>query len=427
MNKKLTLTSKILIGLFLGFIFGLVLKSLPDSYVKNTLIMEGIFKILGSGFTSAIKMMVVPLVFVSLVCGSSSMGDVKQLGRIGSKTMIFYLSTTAIAIIISLFLGSTLKPGVGLDMSSMITGDVVIGESKSIVDIILGIIPSNPIASFVNGDMLQIIFFALLTGVAMSIVGENADPVRKVFESANDICMKMVGIIMMAAPWGVFALVAETFSTVGKDAILVLLKYLAVVFLGLAIHVVVVYGGLFKIFTKQKIMPFLNKFTKVAAITFSTSSSNASVPASMEILENLGVGKTTRSFTIPMGATINMDGTAIMQGVAALFIAQIYGIDLDINQMMTIVLTATLASIGTAGVPGVGMIMLSMVLTSVNLPLEGIGLIMGVERIVDMFRTTVNVMGDNVCTLIIANSEQDLDLEKYYSVNELNDKKEVVA
>ena len=413
MKKKVTLTSKILLGLFLGFIFGLILKSLPESYIKDTVIIGGVFKVLGSGFTSAIKMMVVPLVFVSLVCGSSSMGDVKQLGRIGTKTMAFYLSTTAIAIITALFLGSVLKPGEGLNMSAVVTGEVAIGESKSLVDIILGIIPSNPIASFANGDMLQIIFFALLTGVAMSMVGEKADPVRKVFESANDICMKMVGIIMMAAPIGVFALVAETFSTVGKDAILVLIKYLAVVLLGLAIHVTIVYGGLFKIFTKQKIMPFLKKFTKVAAITFSTSSSNASVPASMEILEDLGVGKTTRSFTIPMGATINMDGTAIMQGVAALFIAQIYGIDLEINQMITIVLTATLASIGTAGVPGVGMIMLSMVLTSVNLPLEGIGLIMGVERIVDMFRTTVNVMGDNVCTLIIANSENDFEVEKY--------------
>ena len=415
MKKKVTLTSKILIGLFLGFIFGLILKSLPNSYIKDTVIIGGVFKVLGSGFTSAIKMMVVPLVFVSLVCGSSSMGDIKQLGRIGSKTMAFYLSTTAIAIIIALFLGSVLKPGAGLDMSSVVTGEVAIGESKSLVDIILGIIPSNPIASFVNGDMLQIIFFALLTGVAMSMVGEKAEPVRKIFESANDICMKMVGIIMTAAPIGVFALVAETFSTVGKDAILVLVKYLVVVLLGLAIHVTIVYGGLFKIFTKQKIMPFLKKFTKVAAITFSTSSSSASVPASMEILEDLGVGKTTRSFTIPMGATINMDGTAIMQGVAALFIAQIYGIDLDINQMMTIVLTATLASIGTAGVPGVGMIMLSMVLTSVNLPLEGMGLIMGVERIVDMFRTTVNVMGDNVCTLIVANSENDFDTERYCS------------
>lgn len=423
MKKKVTLTSKILIGLFLGFIFGLILKSLPGSYIKDTVIIGGLFKVLGTGFTSAIKMMVVPLVFVSLVCGASSMGDVKQLGRIGSKTMVFYLSTTAVAIIIALFLGSVLKPGAGLDMSAVVTGEVAIGESKSLVDIILGIIPSNPIASFANGDMLQIIFFALLTGVAMSMVGEKAEPVRKVFESANDICMKMVGIIMMAAPIGVFALVAETFSTVGKDAILVLIKYLAVVLLGLAIHVTVVYGGLFKVFTRQKIKPFLKKFTKVATITFSTSSSNASVPASMEILEDLGVGKTTRSFTIPMGATINMDGTAIMQGVAALFIAQIYGINLEMNQMMTIVLTATLASIGTAGVPGVGMIMLSMVLTSVNLPLEGIGLIMGVERIVDMFRTTVNVMGDNVCTLIVANSEKDFDIDKYCS----EEKQEIAA
>lgn len=423
MKKKVTLTSKILLGLFLGFIFGLILKSLPGSYIKDTVIIGGLFKVLGTGFTSAIKMMVVPLVFVSLVCGASSMGDVKQLGRIGTKTMVFYLSTTAAAIIIALFLGSVLKPGAGLDMSAVVTGEVVIGESKSLVDIILGIIPSNPIESFANGDMLQIIFFALLTGVAMSMVGEKAEPVRKVFESANDICMKMVGIIMMAAPIGVFALVAETFSTVGKDAILVLIKYLAVVLLGLAIHVTVVYGGLFKVFTRQKIKPFLKKFTKVAAITFSTSSSNASVPASMEILEDLGVGKTTRSFTIPMGATINMDGTAIMQGVAALFIAQIYGINLEMNQMMTIVLTATLASIGTAGVPGVGMIMLSMVLTSVNLPLEGIGLIMGVERIVDMFRTTVNVMGDNVCTLIVANSEKDFDIDKYCS----EEKQEIAA
>lgn len=367
--------------------------------------------------------MVVPLVFVSLVCGSSSMGDVKQLGRIGTKTIVFYLSTTALAIVIALFLGSVLKPGMGLDMSSVVTGEVSIGESKSIVDILVGIIPTNPIASFANGDMLQIIFFAMLTGVAMSIIGEKAEPVRKVFESANEICMKIVSIVMLAAPIGVFSLVAETFSTVGQDAILVLVKYLLVVLLGLFIHVTVVYSGLFKIFIKQKIMPFLKKFTKVAAITFSTSSSNASVPASMEILEELGVGKTTRSFTIPMGATINMDGTAIMQGVAALFIAQIYGIDLEMNQMITIVLTATLASIGTAGVPGVGIIMLSMVLTSVNLPLEGIGLIMGVERIIDMFRTTVNVMGDNICTLIVANSENDFDKEKYYS----GEKEEVVA
>jgi Na+/H+-dicarboxylate symporter len=413
MNKKMTLTSKILLGLLLGFIVGLILKQVPGGYIKDTLILGGVFKILGSGFTSSIKMMVVPLVLVSLVCGTASMGDVKKLGRIGGKTMLFYLGTTAVAIIISLILGNLLKPGLGLDMSSMVSGDIAIGESKSIVEIILNIIPSNPIQSLASGEMLQVIFFALLIGTAINIVGKQAEPVKVLFESANEICMKMVHIIMLFAPYGVFALVADTFATVGTDAVFALLKYVAVVLLGLLIHVSFVYGGLFKLFTKQKIKPFMKKFTRVAAVTFSTASSNASVPVSLEIMEELGVGKATRSFTIPMGATINMDGTAIMQGVAALFIAQIYGINLGMSEMMTIVLTATLASIGTAGVPGVGMIMLSMVLQSVGLPLQGIGLIMGVERIIDMFRTTVNVMGDNICTLVIANSEKDLDIDLY--------------
>ena len=413
MKKKITLTSKILIGLLLGFVFGLILKQVPEGFIKNTVLLDGVLKIIGNGFTSAIKMMVVPLVFVSLVCGTSSIGDVKRLGRIGGKTMLFYLGTTAIAIIISLVLGSTLKPGVGLDMSGIVSGEVAIGEAKSLVDIILNIIPTNPIASLANGEMLQVIFFAMLLGIAMSIVGKKAEPVRVIFESANEICMKMVNLIMLFAPYGVFALVCNTFATVGTDAIFVLVKYISIVLLGLLIHVTVVYGGLFKMITRQKIKPFINKFTRVAAITFSTASSNASVPASLEIMEELGVSKSVRSFTIPMGATINMDGTAIMQGIAALFIAQIYQVDLGMNDMITIVLTATLASIGTAGVPGVGMIMLSMVLQSVGLPLEGIGLIMGVERIIDMFRTTVNVMGDNICTLIIANSEKEIDLEEY--------------
>ncbi|MGL6106022.1 dicarboxylate/amino acid:cation symporter [Romboutsia sp.] len=411
--KKMTLTSKILLGLLLGFIFGLILNNNPAGYVKDSLILGGILKVLGTGFTAAIKMMVVPLVFVSLVCGSASIGDTRKLGRIGGKTMAFYLGTTAVAIIISLILGSVLKPGEGLDMSSMATGEVAIGESKSIVDIILNIIPSNPIQALASGEMLQVIFFALLIGIAINMVGKKGEQVKILFESANEICMKMVNIIMLFAPYGVFSLVATTFATVGTDAMLALFKYVLVVLLGLLIHITVVYGGLFKIFTRQKIMPFLKKFTRVAAVTFSTASSNASVPVSLDIMEELGVGKSTRSFTIPMGATINMDGTAIMQGVAALFIAQIYGVELGMNEMATIVLTATLASIGTAGVPGVGMIMLSMVLQSVGLPLEGIGLIMGVERIIDMFRTTVNVMGDNICTLIVANSEKDLNIEAY--------------
>lgn len=413
MKKKLSLTNKILLGLGLGFVFGLILSKFPESYVKDTVIIGGILKIMGTGFTSAIKMMVVPLVFASLVCGAASMGDAKKLGRIGGKTMLFYLSTTAIAIIVSLALGTLLKPGSGLDMSHMVSSEVAIGESKSLVEIILNIIPTNPVQSLANGEMLQVIFFALLLGVAINLVGKKAEPVKTFFESANEICMKMVGIIMLVAPYGVFALIANTFATVGMSAIVSLIKYVLIVLLGLLIHVSIVYTGLFKCFTKLSIKPFLKKFTQVAAVTFSTASSNASVPVSLEIMEDLGVGKPTRSFTIPMGATINMDGTAIMQGVATLFIAQIYGVELGFNGLATIVLTATLASIGTAGVPGVGMIMLSMVVTSVGLPLEGIGLIMGVERIIDMFRTTVNVMGDNICTLVVAKSENDLDIEAY--------------
>lgn len=243
----------------------------------------------------------------------------------------------------------------------------------------------------------------------MSLVGQKAQPLKNIFESANEVCMKMVGVIMNFAPFGVFALITNTFATVGTQAIGSLVKYILVVLFGLLIHVVVVYGGSLKIFTKFSFIDFARKFTKVAAVTFSTASSNASVPVSLELMEEMGVSKSIRSFTIPMGATINMDGTAIMQGVAALFIAQVYGINLGVNDMLTIVLTATLASVGTAGVPGVGMIMLSMVLQSVGLPLEGIGLIMGVERIIDMFRTTVNVMGDNTCTLVVASSEKEFE------------------
>lgn len=408
--RKLGLTSKILIGLFLGMLFGVILSKMPGSYIKDTVLLGGIINVIGNGFTKAIKMMVVPLVFVSLVCGVSAMEDIKKLGRIGFKTMGFYLMTTAVAICISLALGVLLKPGAGLDLGTVASQSTTIAKNQSLSEIILNMIPSNPIEAFAKGEMLQIIFFAMLTGVSISLVGEKAKPLKKLFECANEVCMKMVSVIMMFAPFGVFALITNTFSTVGADAIGSLIKYILVVLLGLLLHVVVVYGGSLKVFTKVSFIGFVRKFSKVAAVTFSTASSNASVPVSLELMEEMGVSKSIRSFTIPMGATINMDGTAIMQGVAALFIAQVYGIHLGVNDMLTIVLTATLASVGTAGVPGVGMIMLSMVLQSVGLPLEGIGLIMGVERIIDMFRTTVNVMGDNTCTLVVASSEKELEV-----------------
>ena len=412
--KKLSLTNKIFISIFLGAIFGLFLKNIPDGTIKNTVLLGGVLKILGDGFISAIKMLVVPLVFVSLVCGSSSMGDVKKLGRIGVKTIFFYLFTTAIAITVALGIGKLINPGMGLDMSNLVTVEPTIGESKSFVDVILSMIPSNPIQSLANGDMLQVILFSLLLGISMSMIGEKADPIRKVFESANEICMKMVNLVMTLAPYGVFALISNTFTSLGIDVIFSLVKYMIAVLIGLLIQALVVYIVLIKICSKLKLKPFLNKFKEIAGVAFSVSSSNAVLPLTIESMEDLGVDSSVASFTLPLGATVNMDGTAIMQGVACIFIAQIYGIDLGIGSLLTIILTATLASIGTAGVPGVGLITLSMVLASVGLPVDGVGLIMGVDRILDMTRTIVNVMGDCACTLIVSNSEKELDINTYY-------------
>lgn len=415
MKKKLGLTAKIFIGIFIGIICGFIIKYMPSGTLKDTILLGGIIEILGTGFINAIKMLVVPLVFISLVCGSSSMGDVKKLGRIGIKTMLFYLLTTALAISIALGIGKLINPGFGLDMSNLITQETTIGESKSLTEIILGIIPTNPIQSLANGEMLQIIFFALLLGIAMSMIGKKADPVRKFFESANEICMKMVSVIMAFAPYGVFALITKTFSTVGFEAFASLLKYMVAVLLALFVQAILVYSGMIKGLTGLKLKPFFKNFANVAAVTFSTASSNAALPLTIETMEDLGVDNSVASFTLPLGATINMDGTAIMQGVACIFISQIYGIELGFSSLITIILTATLASIGTAGVPGVGMITLSMVLSSVGLPIEGVGLIMGVDRLLDMTRTTVNVMGDCACTLIVSNSENELDKEKYYA------------
>lgn len=418
MKKKLGLTSKIFISMAIGLVLGLLLKTLPDGFVKNTLFLDGILKVLGNGFINAIKMLVVPLVFVSITCGVASLSNIKSLGRIGGKTLIFYLCTTAVAISIAIGLAFLINPGVGLDLSNMVMQEPTIGTAKPIADMLLGIIPTNPIKAMVEGDMLQIIAFAILFGATISLLGKKAEPVKVVMDSLNEICLKMVNIIMNLAPYGVFALLANTFATTGFEAFGSLLKYMLVVLLALAVHATFVYGGLLKAFTGLKIKPFIKRFMNVAAVTFSTSSSSASLPVSMKAMGDLGVHKKVASFTLPLGATINMDGTAIMQGAATVFIAQMYGVDLGLNQILTVILTATLASIGTAAVPGVGLVMLSMVLNSIGLPVEGIGLIMGVDRILDMCRTTVNVIGDCICTLIISKQEDAFDEKAYYNVLE---------
>lgn len=411
-KKKMSITTKVLIGLLIGLITGIIVYNLPSGVFKDTILINGIFQLLGQVFLRGIMMLVVPLVFISLVNGTASIGDVKKLGRVGAKTIAFYLGTTAIAVILALILGYFFKPGVGIDLSAVEVIEPTINERTSVVQILYEMVPTNPVSAMANGNMLQIIVFAIITGIGISILGEKAEFVQKLFVTLNDLIMKLVEIVMLFAPIGVFGLVAKTFATVGYRLMIPLMKYIILVYVGLIIHAVVVYGILLKRYAKLSPIKFFKKFLPAMSVAFSTASSNATVPVSLEIMEKkIGVSKNIASFTIPLGATINMDGTAIMQGIAVFFIAQVYGYEMTFGMMLTVILTATLASIGTAGVPGAGTIMLSMVLQSVGLPLEGIGLLMGIDRIVDMGRTTMNVTGDAVCTTVIARQEGELNLE----------------
>ncbi len=416
MEKKVGLTTKIFIGLIIGIIVGIIVYQLPDGVFKEDVLINGIFKLVGQVFLRGIMMMVVPLVFISLVNGTASMGDVKKLGRVGGRTILFYLVTTALAITLALALGSALKPGVGLDLTAIEEVEPTIGEKVPLVQILYEMIPNNPIAAMGEGNMLQIIVFAILTGVGLSALGEKVDILVRIFEQLNELVMKMVGFVMLLAPIGVFGLIAETFATAGYKALVPLLKYVGIVYLGLILHASIIYSGMLKGFTGLSPRKFFKKFFPVMSVAFSTASSNATVPLNLETTEKeLGASKNIAAFTIPLGATINMDGTAIMQGVATFFIAQVYNQQLSFGAILTVVLTATLSSIGTAGVPGAGAIMLSMVLQSVGLPLEGIALIMGVDRLVDMGRTAVNITGDSICTLIISDKEGELDKEVFNS------------
>ncbi|MGJ0846205.1 dicarboxylate/amino acid:cation symporter [Tissierella praeacuta] len=411
-KKKISLTSRVLIGLLLGLIIGIMVFRLPSGVIKDRILINGIFQLLGQVFLRGIMMLVVPLVFISLVNGAANMGDVKKLGRIGIKTVGFYLTTTAIAIIIALLLGFFVRPGLGLDMSSIEVVEPTINPKVPLIQILYEMVPKNPIAAMAEGNMLQIIVFAILTGVGLSLLGEKVEFLVTLFINLNELIMKLVEIIMLFAPIGVFGLIAKTFATVGYSGLLPLLKYIVTVYIGLIIHMFLVYGGLLKGFTNLSPMTFYKKFLPAMSVAFSTASSNATVPVSLEIAEKeLGISKNIASFTIPLGATINMDGTAIMQGIAVFFIAQVYGYELSLSMIITVILTATLASIGTAGVPGAGTIMLSMVLQSIGLPIEGIGLIMGIDRLVDMGRTVTNITGDAVCTAVIAKQEGEINME----------------
>lgn len=410
-KKKLGLTTTIFIALLLGVITGIALHSfLPTGYIRDTVIINGVLDLIGSGFIRGMQMLVVPLVFCYLVCGSMAIGDTKKLGKVGIYTILFYLVTTAIAITVSLLIANFLHPGRNLDMSSIAITEVKVSETTGVKDTILSIIPTNPFRALADGTMLAIIFFALFVGVLLAGMGKKSETLANIFSQGNDLMMNMTMAIMKAAPIGVFCLIAKTFGSLGYEAIAPMLKYIIVVFIALIIQCFGVYQVFLFVFTRLNPLRFIQKFFPVMAFAFSTATSNATIPLSIETLEEkLGVSRQISSFTIPLGATINMDGTAIMQGVAVVFVAEAFGIPLEAMDYLTVILTATLASIGTAGVPGVGLITLSMVFHSVGLPVEGIGLIMGIDRIVDMARTAVNITGDAVCTTIVANKNGRLD------------------
>lgn len=414
-KKKLSLTSKIFIGLIAGVICGVIFNLfVPASYVRDTIIIDGICYVIGNGFIKLMKMLVVPLVFCSLVCGASAIGDTKTLGKVGGKTIAFYLATTAIAVTVAISVATLIKPGIGLNMNLIEAENVTVAEKTSAVDTLLDIIPDNPFNSLANGNMLQVIVFALIVGILLAKMGERAELVANFFSQFNDLMMEMTNLVMSFAPIGVFFMLTRTFANLGFDAFIPLLKYMGSVVLGLGVQCFVVYMILLFVFTRLNPFKFIKKFFPVMAFAFSTSTSNATIPLNIETLEEkIGVSRKVSSFTIPLGATINMDGTSIMQGVAVVFAAQAYGVNLGISGYLTVIATATLASIGTAGIPSVGLVTLTMVFSAVGLPVEAITLIMGIDRILDMLRTAVNVTGDAVCTTVVAYQNKDVDKEVF--------------
>jgi Na+/H+-dicarboxylate symporter len=398
--------------MFAGLFLGLALNWAGTDGPIGTYLVGGLFHIGGEIFLASLKLLVVPLVFVSLVCGTASLDDIAKLGRVGGKTMLLYLVTTAMAITLALTAALIVRPGAGFELETDVS--FVVREAPSLVETLINLFPSNPVRAMAEGNMLQIIVFAGLLGLAITLAGDAGKRVLVLFKDLNEVVMRLVMLLMHFAPYGVFCLVATVFAEQGLEAIGPLAQYFCVVLGVLLLQAFVTYPTLLRTLGRLNPLPFYRKMRDPIALAFSTASSGATIPVTLEAVEHrLGADNSIASFTVPLGATINMDGTAIMQGVATGFIAQAYGIDIGVSGYLMVVLTATLASIGTAGVPGVGLVMLAMVLRQVNLPVEGIGLIIGVDRLLDMVRTAVNVTGDATVTCIVAKTEGQLSTDVY--------------
>ncbi|HAQ07114.1 MAG TPA: dicarboxylate/amino acid:cation symporter [Bacillus bacterium] len=398
------LTTKILIGLGLGALTGIILNVFSPELFP--VLDKFLFTPLGKIFINLITMLVIPIVLFSIILGTAGLGDPKKLGRIGFKTISYFLATTAIALVIGILLAFLIKPGL-MGQFDTSGAEFEAEEAPPISETFLNLIPVNPFEALTTGNMLQIIVFALFIGIALSSLGDKTKGILSLVEQGNEVMMYLVGIVMKFAPYGTFGLIATAIGSQGISAIKAMGVYMFVVVLALIIHAVITYGSAVYFLGRKNPFWFFKGISPAMGVAFGTSSSNATLPVSMESAQkNLRVPESVSSFVQPLGATINMDGTAIMQGVATIFIAQVYGADLTLGELTTVVITAVLASIGTAGVPGVGLIMLAMVLQSVNLPVEGIGLILGIDRLLDMARTAVNITGDAAGAVIIAESEK---------------------
>ena len=404
------LTRNILIAMVAGFLIGSVTHFMAldsDSFIETYLV-SGLFYIGGQVFIASLKLLVVPLVFVSLVCGAGNLAGHRNMGAIGLKTVGLYLMTTALAIVLALGVANVLNPGLGVNLAEATT--FAAKDSPSLIQVIINIFPSNPVKALADGNMLQIIVFAILLGIAMTRAGNHGELIRASMTRWNEVIMQLVLMLMQVAPIGVFCLMITLFAKLGYSAINDLITYFFCVVLVLGLHFLVTFSLLIRFLVGVNPLTFYKRLLPVMAFAFSTSSSGATLPVTLEAVETrLGVSKSISSFVVPLGATINMDGTAIMQGVATVFIAQAYNIDIGLGGYLMVILTATMASIGTAGVPGVGLITLALVLSQVGLPVEGIALIIGVDRLLDMSRTVVNVVGDATIASIVARSEGDFD------------------
>lgn len=397
MKKQRSLAFYILIGMVLGIIVGILFQGNPDFAVNY-------IKPFGTIFLNLIKMVVVPVVLFSIVAGVISMKDIKKVGSVGVKTIVFYMVTTCIAVTLGLIFANILRVAGGYKLA----GEALIYEAAaapSIMDTFVNIFPSNAVAPLASATMLQVIVIALFFGFGIIVAGKKAEPVVTFVEAFNEVCMKIMEMIIKLSPIGVFALLVPVVATNGPKVLLPLLKLILIVYLVYIIHMVVVYSTAVKAMAKLSPLTFFKNMIPAMTMAFSSASSVGALPLNIECTEKLGAKKEISSFVLPLGATINMDGTAIYQGVCAIFIAEVFGFDLTLGQQLTVILTATLASIGTAGVPGAGMIMLAMVLQSVGLPIEGIALIAGIDRILDMGRTTVNITGDAACAVCVSAME----------------------